>query len=192
MDKKRLDIMCDLETLGRDSDTAVFQIAAIAFNIESGEFVDKFNGLADISSSKILVDGDTLKWWLNTNKELLTELINNGSGTEKDLFVNFHAWLKALTEEYEVYFWGNGILFDNRLVKEKLNIYGLDYPVFYRNDRDVRTILELAAMKTGITEKEFHERCKLPDLVTHNAYDDVLYQINLVRTCWKTILKTEE
>jgi hypothetical protein len=187
--KKRLDIMCDLETLGIDSDAAVFQISAIAFDIETGTEFCAYNEIADIANSRIIVNGSTLKWWLNTDKELLANLLNAGTMTEHELVEDFHSWLTHLSELYDLYFWGNGILFDNRFVKEKFESNGLKYPIFFRNDRDVRTLLELAAKKTGISEKEIQESCIIPNTEKHNAIDDVRFQIGLATKCWQILMK---
>jgi hypothetical protein len=75
----RIDIMTDIETLGKSNNTTVFQIAACAFDIETGKILSTFNQIANIERDKdILIDGGTLLWWLKTNKELLTELLDKG------------------------------------------------------------------------------------------------------------------
>jgi len=183
--KLRLDIMCDIETLGKDSDTAIFQIAAAAFDIETGSIMYRFNEICNISNTKILVDGDTLKWWLNTDKELLTKLLNQGNCSEKWMVEKFHDWITELQKTHEVYFWGNGILFDNRLVKEKMASYGLQYPIFYRNDRDLRTLVEMASIKYDIDP---HNACKVENPEKHNAMFDVEHQIRVATYCWHLLM----
>ena len=44
----RIDIMVDLETLGRTGEYTVFQIGAVAFDIETGEVKNEFDMTADI------------------------------------------------------------------------------------------------------------------------------------------------
>lgn len=156
----RIDVMVDIETLGTSSDATIFQIATVSFDILTGDILDNFNGLADISQNEFLnVDGSTLKWWLNTNKELLTELLNNGEGSSTELLQDFHKWLTGLTpDSNELCLWGNGILFDNKMIQQQLEDIGLFYPINYKNDRDVRTIVDLAGAKLGITEKELKDQ----------------------------------
>jgi hypothetical protein len=187
----RKDIMLDIETLGTGSNATIFQISAIAFDIETGHQYSTFNSIADISKNKTLkADGSTLKWWLNTNKELLTELLNKGEESSEDLLTNFHKWLKSQDKDNKnIYLWGNGILFDNKMIQEQFVEMGLDYPIFFRNDRDVRTIVDLAGKKLGITEKELKERFNDENLVKHDAFDDVKYQINLVVSCYNLLTK---
>jgi DNA polymerase III alpha subunit (gram-positive type) len=195
----RLDIMTDIETLGTNSDSTIIQISAVAFDIKTGEHIAKFNQIADISKNEtpIKVTGATIQWWLKTNKELFAELVNGGEFSSEQVLRNFHTWITELMPLNELnnrnyntlYLWGNGILFDNKMIQHQLESIGLTYPIFFRNDRDVRTLVELASMKLGITEKELKERFKDDSLVAHNAYDDVVYQINLAVSCFNELTK---
>lgn len=187
---KRVDIMVDIETLGKGSDATIFQIAAIAFDIETGKHLSKFNQIANIEEETYLrVDGSTLKWWLNTNKELLTELLNKGKGTPEGLLENFHKWLSFISDDTtNIHLWGNGILFDNKMIQYQLEDVGLGYPIHYKNDRDVRTIVDLAGKKLGISEKELKDKYNDDSLVDHDAFDDVKYQISLVVGCYSALV----
>lgn len=188
----RKDIMVDIETLGTGSDSTIFQIAAVAFDIKTGEHFSKFNRIADIAENDFLdVDGSTLKWWLNTDKELLTKLLNDGFGSSEALLTNFHDWLTSLKVAVmdELYLWGNGILFDNKMIQHQFESIGLEYPIYYKNDRDVRTIVELASQKLGITEAELKEKYLDDSLVEHDAIDDCMYQISLVVGCYNELIK---
>lgn len=187
---KRLDIMCDIETLGNSPDSTIFQIAAIAFDINTGKAFETFNETADISrETNLKVTGSTLKWWLNTDKELLSTLLNKGTCDCKQLLIHFREWLVNLTNEYDVYLWGNGILFDNNMIQTQFNKLGLSYPVFYRNDRDMRTLVELASIKDGVaSEKAFREKYKSTAYTEHDAYDDVKSQIDILIKARKIVL----
>ena len=191
----RIDIMTDIETLGKGDCPPVFQIAACAFDIKTGEIYGEFNSTADISGYKN-IEGDTLIWWLNTNKELLSKLLNNGKTskkTEKDIVSEFVCWIKEIAKEFnvdikDVYLWGNGILFDNRIIKQKCGQYGIEYPIFYRNDRDVRTILELGAFKKGFkTAIDFTNTIEFEGS-KHDAFDDVKHQIKEVVVAYNELL----
>lgn len=197
----RIDIMVDIETLGKSSDSTIFQIAAMAFDIKTGEIYSRFNQVSDISlDENIRVTGDTLKWWLDTDKELLHQLLNKGQGTSEEMLLDFKDWIYKLNltvvngqtaskERYnDVYLWGNGILFDNKMLQTQIEALGEKYPIFFKNDRDVRTIVDLAAAKLGLSEKELKKRFERPDLKKHDAYDDVIYQIELVRGCYQELI----
>ncbi|KAB2380186.1 3'-5' exonuclease [Bacillus toyonensis] len=187
---KRVDIMTDIETLGHRSDSTIIQISAIAFDIETGEHIEVFNKIADITKNKTMnVTGSTIKWWLNTNKELLADLVNSGIGSSEDILRDFYIWLTSVGEPNELHLWGNGILFDNKMIQHQLELVEKEYPISYKNDRDVRTIVDLAGKKLGLTEKELKDKLKDDSLVAHNALDDVKLQINLVVECYKVLTK---
>lgn len=192
----RIDIMTDIETLGHKSDSTIIQISAMAFDIHTGKHVDEYNRIIDITKNKKMsVTGSTIKWWLNTNKDLLQKLINEGRVSSEDALVEFHTWLNnQIVKDRElgcdnnnVYLWGNGILFDNKMIQKQFEDQGLEYPIFYRNDRDVRTLVDLTSSKLGISEKELKEKFNDENLVLHNAIDDVKYQINLVVGCYEIL-----
>ena len=66
----------------------------------------------------------------------------------------------------------------------------LEYPIFYRNDRDMRTIVELAALKTGAkTEKEFRELNYDKKYTAHDGFDDVKQQIDILSKSWNLLLE---
>lgn len=186
----RKDIMVDIETLETKEGSSVFQIAAMSFDISTGEVYDSINLIGDIEKySYLSVDGSTLKWWLNTDKELLTSLLNSGNLEEEEMISLFNNWIKNQSKnEQEVYLWGNGILFDNAKLQKLSEDNMTKYPIYYKNDRDVRTLLELASMKSGKSEKEIKNSVSSEDEVEHNALDDVSYQIRLVHKCYKLLI----
>lgn len=188
----RVDIMVDLETLGTHANSTIIQISAIAFDIKTGEHYYKFNKIADISKNEdfeMNVSGDTIKWWLTTNKELLAKLINEGEMSSAELVEDFGRWLSVVKSLGDLYLWGNGILFDNKMLQYQL---GEDlYPIKYKNDRDLRTLVDLACTKLGLTEKELRNKYYDPGLEPHDAYNDVVNQVNLAVNCYRELTKSE-
>jgi hypothetical protein len=193
----RIDIMVDLETLGRTGEYTVFQIGAVAFDIETGEVKNEFDMTADIELNEFCSDKDfkvepeTLMWWLKTDKELLYKLLSENDGCSSyEIFQEFDSWIYDLNNMYnEVYLWGNGILFDNKIIKEKMDYYGIEYPISYKNDRDLRTIVDLATNILGIAEKELKEKFDDDSLTKHNGLDDCKYQVKLLVYCWNLLTK---
>lgn len=180
--------MTDIETLGTTEGSTIFQIAAAAFDMETGKIKSKIDLKMNISTVEDLkVDGDTLKWWLKTDKELLTKLLYEGELTEVEMMTQFTEWIEA--QEGSPKLWGNGILFDNLKIKSKLESLGMKYPIFFRHDRDVRTILALAAAVSETSEKSIRKEITREDEVAHDALDDVYKQIRLVCYCYKLLKK---
>lgn len=187
----RKDVMVDIETLGTGEDSSIFQIVACEFDITTGKTYTGFQSIGDIEQyDSLKVDGSTLKWWLNTDKELLTELLNRGSLSESQMITLFYDWLVKL-DGYNmgnVYLWGNGILFDNAKLQYALNKHSMGYPIAYKNDRDVRTIVELASMKSGLSEQILKDNVTHTNERKHDAYDDVMFQIRLVHYCHELLM----
>lgn len=182
----RKDIMVDIETLGTKEGASIFQIAAVSFDIRTGTQYDKINLIGDIAEyDSLSVDGTTLKWWLDTDAKLLAELLNAGTLSERDMLGQFSEWL--LDQGEETYLWGNGILFDNAKIKHAFETNGIRYPIRYNRDRDFRTLLEMASLKSGVGEYELKDSVILDSESMHDAYDDCKRQIRLAHKCY-TIL----
>ena len=189
----RVDVMVDIETLGTKSDSTIFQISAVAFDIATGRHFDKFNRIADITKNEdyeMNVTGSTLVWWLNTNPELLADLLNKGKGSSKRLLEDFHRWLEEL-DSNDIHLWGNGILFDNKMIQHQFELNGLEYPIKYKNDRDLRTLVDLTCAKLGLTEKELRNKYYDPALEPHDAFNDVINQINITVNCYEELTRVE-
>jgi hypothetical protein len=191
----RVDIMTDIETLGTKADSTIIQISAIAFDIKTGMYISIFNQIADVSKNEnpINVTGGTLQWWMNTNKELFNELLNGGDDSSEEVLRNFHKWItrfiNPVNGNKDIYLWGNGILFDNKMIQHQMESLGLKYPIHYKNDRDVRTLLELTSAKTGLSESVIKAWHTKDNEVEHNALDDVKFQIRLAVGCYEHLTK---
>lgn len=186
----RADIILDIETLGTKNGATIFQIAASSFDINTGAIYESINLTGDIEKyDELSVDGSTLKWWLNTDKELLHSLLTEGALSEEELVRQLVDWIYAQSDDDKsIYLWGNGILFDNVKVSNLCAKFGIKYPIFFRNDRDVRTILELSTIKSGMTAKEIQTSVNEESERKHDAHDDVKFQIRLVRKCYEILI----
>lgn len=190
----RKDIMVDIETLGTSEGSSVFQIVATSFELETGRTYSTYHSIGDIKKfAKLNVDGSTLKWWLEEDKkDLLSELLHKGVSSEEEMYIGLYEWLLEQSETgdmRDVYLWGNGILFDNAKLQREMNrIEGIDYPIFFRNDRDVRTILELASLKSGLSENDIKDSVTNTFERKHDAYDDVQFQIRMVSVAYDMLM----
>jgi hypothetical protein len=189
----RLDIMVDLETLGKSVDTPIIQLCAMAFELETGDVVDVYEVKVQLES-KTVIDLNTLRWWLQTDKELLTTLLTDTVRrvSEREALLGFKSWIYGLrltygVDESQTYLWGNGILFDNKIIQGKMEHYDLCYPIFYRNDRDVRTLLDLYCAKNNVDPRAV-AKTMYEGLKEHNAFDDCVAQIRLVTHCYGDLI----
>lgn len=192
----RIDIMVDIETLGVGENPTIIQLSAIAFDITTGEYIDTFDQCVDITNKNQDIDANTLLWWLDTDKELLNDIIKRGKYGNTDIkytHLKFNRWINCTMQdadlwERDVFLWGNGILFDNRIIQQSMASNGITYPIFYRNDRDMRTIIELAAKKKGMTSKDYLAQFDDDSLKKHDALDDVKFQIKAVTSAWAELI----
>lgn len=203
---RKIDILTDIETLGREKECPIIQIAALAFD-EYG-IVGKFDCKTTLEDERVVsVNIETLKWWLSTNPKQLSDILTynpqtpiNNIGTsccgncfctEELLLKAFSDWVKNLStypNQEDVYLWGNGILFDNKLLKDSMEKHNIEYPIHYRNNRDLRTLIEIAANMTGCeSEKEFRQKFVDPNLVEHEAFNDVLNEYEAMKATFKII-----
>jgi hypothetical protein len=189
--KQRIDIMVDLETLGKTGEYSIIQIGAVAFDIKTAEYIKTFNMKCDIEKDEFFkVDANTLKWWLETDKELLYELLKDNKHGVKRILYDFNNWIWSLKNKYKnIYMWGNGIMFDNKIIKETFEKYNMEYPIYYKNDRDLRTVLDLAFKKLNKKESEIKEMFNNNKYKKHNGIDDCKYQIELLCYCWHHLTK---
>lgn len=199
MNKQRTDIMVDIETLGRLPSSPIVQIAAVKFDVTTGQIYDTFDVTIDVTTCAT-IEGATLLWWLQTNHALLQELMERGqeSGlSERDAIKKFCEWTQekpknALNtpKNTDIFLWGNGILFDNKLIQAKCQQHNIPYPIVYRNDRDMRTLVELAAIKAG-NGSEFEYRSHFENVGTrHNALDDCFFQVKVLRQAYLDVMES--
>ena len=156
-------LMVDLETLG---DNLVVQIGACYFDWD-GNIGDKL--LLNISirdslrfNNKIKIDASNLLFWFkNFDKVSWLEHIMPMTKAFQ-LFTDFchkNKRAKVWSHYYDIMVLGNVY---NIILKRKI-------PFYYRNWREIRTLVDLSGLKK--------EKKKGEDSKTHNALDDCLYQV---------------
>lgn len=194
---KKIDIVCDIETLGTKPGSAIIQIAAIA-----GSFVDNktyavFNEYIKPDKTSN-IDLDTVVWWSTKNSELFKKILEAGKINEHDAIAKFVSWMEDVRKDVadneedkkaELLFWGNGALFDNIFIKTSCEKYGVTYPIKYWNDRDLRTLYSLYAIKHNISEKELKEKLAPAGFVAHDALNDAELEFIVGTKVFEDLLK---
>lgn len=196
--KERVDIMLDIETLGLTSNSQVTQISAVSFDITGEEeaydikVFDKYINVFDKSFQFNKVDLNTVEWWINTDLDLFVSMLEkckNSNETEIYVLKDFAEYINSFCNEYKnVYIWSNGISFDLRIIKDKMSGYGINLPIKYNEERDVRTIIDLICCDLKITEKEYKKMFEIKDNVKHDALNDCLTQINWVVSAYRGLV----
>lgn len=180
MSKKYYDnIMIDIETLGVSSSAVIQSIAAVSFDVQSGDIGEYAFLQMSIQSCLdfgLKVDGDTIKFWLNQPKETIDSVFK--SDKEYLLDCGLH-WLNLFFSSHNkttVKVWANSPQFDLAILKNSYSVCKMSPLWDRRNERDVRTIVERFP-----EVKDEVEFCGLK----HNPVDDCMYQIELLSRAYQ-------
>ncbi len=158
-------VMIDLETMGNRSNSVVVSLAAVEFDLETGETGREFYKNISIEScleAGLKIDASTLKWWFEQSKEAQTNLFINPEPLSVVL-VEFVNWLQP-----DSIVWGNSARFDLGLLQNAYNSLNFNIPWNFWDERCVRTLLSF--YPNAKKEVTF-------DGTAHNALHDCHYQI---------------
>lgn len=173
-------LMIDLETMGTESYAAILSIAAVQFDIETGETGEKFYRAIQLESCVnhgLKIEPRTVLWWLSKSEEARQAYLGCPHTTLGEA-------LCCLSEFIERFFldgpeiWGNAARFDLGLLINAYSVAGLQIPWDVKNEWCVRT---LAKIRPEIKAAHTFEG------VAHNPIDDCLNQISYCVATWKTI-----
>ncbi|MHC4621550.1 MAG: 3'-5' exonuclease [Planctomycetota bacterium] len=170
--------MIDLETLGKGQDALVLSIGAVIFDPETEEMgtnnFHKFCNPQSAINAGRTIDPDTILWWLSQSDDARKSLIE---GTKQGVS---WGWLLESFAEFVpegAIVWGNGAAFDIAILENAYRQLGLPIPWKFRNVRDMRTVMDLAAPM----EKPKFEGTK------HNALHDAVYQAVCVTEAYRKL-----
>lgn len=175
-------IMLDIETLGNGQNSVIVSIGAVKFDLETGEIGEKFYKRVDIQSCLNLglqVMGETIAWWMQQNDAARAEF---GKATVSlieclDILTEFITPIGEDPKKFKV--WGNPASFDLGIVSNAYNKTGLPVPWFYRNERDIRTLVGLNPAIKDSYPKQTTEQ--------HHPIIDCIYQISVCCETWNSL-----
>jgi len=170
-----IDIMLDLETMGKGNNAAIAAIGAVNFDLTTGEIGEGFYEVVDLESSVAaggVMDVSTVLWWMQQSDTARAEFKREGKHIQVAL-VLFQEYLRSFKDEVSI--WGNGAVFDNVILKSAYDRGHLTVPWKFWNDRCYRT---MRAMLPKVT---------LPEIAGthHRAIDDARWQAQYLIEAWK-------
>jgi hypothetical protein len=170
-------IMLDIETMGTSTGASIMSIGACYFDRNTGEIGNTFHLPIDISTNG-KIDASTVIWWMKQSDAARSKFFDNGkAGHVKAVLAEFADFVKPNCQV-----WGNGIAFDNVIIRNAYDSLSLVTPWAFWNDRDVRTIVELG-QAIGIDPKR-----DFPfDGVKHDALADAIHQAKYVSAIWQAL-----
>ena len=182
-------VMVDLETMGKNSNAPVVSIGAVLFDPATGFLGETFYKVVSLESAVSWgaeIDPSTVIWWMKQSSEARSEIANDNAIQLDDALLQFSEFVfENIPGGYETaQIWGNGATFDNTILRSSFERACLDCPWDYRNDRDVRTMVELGKA-IG-----FDAKTSTPfEGERHNALADAQHQARYVSAIWQRLIK---
>lgn len=184
------DFMLDLETLGKNHNPVLTQLACVAFDPWTGKVHSTFNRLIDPQSCARVglscggedATGTTLDFWLSQPKEVFNKVIVKSMLEGDDVvqvLKDFTAWVEQVKKDLKVKsgkFYGNGPAADCVWMRSSYKACGLEAPWKYWDDVDVRTYTDILRR-----DFDFDPKTEIPfEGNKHDAIDDCIHQIKTV------------
>lgn len=169
--------MIDIETMGNKSFAAIVSIAAVEFDIKTGETKDVFSVDVDLKSSVgcgLKIDPSTVLWWLEQSKEAQDNINKDGESLRSAL--NKLSKFFVGKENHNV--WGNSARFDMGIIENAYSVIGGSIPWKFYNERCVRT---LSSLYPDIKKNMVFEG------LAHDATDDCKHQIKYCSETYKLL-----
>ena len=180
-------LMLDLETLGTSDNALITTVSAVQFDLESGLVGKQFEmaiNWKEQEKNNAIIDACTVNWWLKQNPQALSAMMRLEQQPLKYFFTKFNEFLNETFGDKlnDVQMWGNGVTFDNILIRNLYKRHDEEFPLPYWCDVDVRTLLALCPVNVK----------KQVDFVDteHKGIDDCLYQIKYCTLANKLITKS--
>ena len=171
------DIMIDLETMDNVASSSIVSIGAVECDLITGETGSEYYRVVSLEGqidNGLTIWHETLEWWMGQSDGARHSLTRDNKELPVSLCESFTKWINSLKAPVEnIRLWGNGASFDNAIIRHFFRVYGLNFPIKFWNDRDMRTIL-------GFYPKSLQEQYRKNNMrvgTYHNALDDCKHQI---------------
>lgn len=171
-----LHIMIDIETGGLQATSAIFQIAAVPFALQSGPFTDFFNEFDEkIYPTSVQddwgTDEETMAWWAEQSQEV-KDIVFSGTQDLLEALEKLSVYLTELAKEgYELFVWGNGSDFDIAQLFYFFKFYEIEVPWKYSNVRCFRTLKNLYPNEYEVAKQDI-----AMNGLAHDALADATWQ----------------
>ena len=167
------DVMVDLETTGTRPDrNAILQIAAVKFNLETGDVdaTDMFDRCLTVPGFRSW-DLDTLQWWMKDKRDILERL----QARAEDPFTviqAFSSWV-GIGRDKPMKLWAKPTHFEYPFIESYCKDFGVHNPLHYRFAEDCNSWVRGSGVEIKDADIEFTG-------VAHDAIFDVLHQIKWI------------
>lgn len=178
-------LMLDIETLGVSLDAPLISIGGVFFDPTTSNIGATFYQVIDLETSLAsgAIEPSTLKWWMKQSDFARSVFNDPNSMGLKDTLIEFANFVACSNDPKAVHVWGNGASFDNAIMSSAYRKQSLKLPWDFRNDRDVRTIVDLAKTLKNIDVKAITQL----EGFAHNALNDALHQAAYVSAAFQLL-----
>lgn len=177
-----LEIMLDLEWMGKPPNAAIIAIGAVAICRESLSVLGSISLQVSLESSMkagCKVDADTILWWMQQSDEARRVFMDNDSALKLSTalihlndFIKLHEYGSAKVYRPLTKVWGYGANADNAVIDFAYKASSINKPWGFRADKCFRTRMD-----------DFSQDIWVDFGTAHNAHDDAMAQaLTLIET----------
>lgn len=179
------DLMLDLETLSTRNDAAIISIGACLFDMKTGQIGPTFHRHIKLDDSPLRghISADTVKWWLKQDDAARNAIASPAKAVK--LGSALFDLREFIPRNKTLKLWSNGATFDLVIIRNALERFGYIIPWQYWQERDTRTLVDIAERITGIKTTKIIEFSG----TKHDALADALYQAAYIHSAYN-VLKT--
>lgn len=170
---RRKHFMLDIETLGRTPGSVILSIAAVQFNIRTGDIINRFKENLNIEESiddGFTIEKETVDFWSRQNPVIYASVSSGNVLSNKEVIVKLREMIVPVKP---FYIWANSPSFDLSILEKYYEVYDIAVPWKYNNEMDVRTLSNLnPSIRRNL-------RAKCDNL--HDPLDDCYLQIKTLK-----------
>lgn len=172
----------DEETLSTEHNAALLSIGAVICDFNTGQQVDTF--YANITPESSIAAGldvseSTKAWWAKQG-QAAQDVLSVDQRPLRDILVDFAKWLAGHGVQYAI---GNGPRADNQWLESACKAVGMQSPIKYWGDLDMRTLTFIGTHILGLDH--WHNTFKG---VKHNALHDAINEAEFCNAVFQKLI----
>lgn len=172
----------DMETLSTEHNAALLSIGAVIHDFSTGQQVDTF--YANITPESSIAAGlnvseSTKAWWAKQG-QAAQDVLSVDQRPLRDVLVDFAQWLAGHGVQYAI---GNGPRADNQWLESACKAVGMQSPIKYWGDLDMRTLTFIGTHILGLNH--WHNTFKG---VKHNALHDAINEAEFCNAVFRKLI----
>lgn len=172
----------DMETLSTEHNAALLSVGAVIHDFGTGRQVDTF--YANITPESSIAAGldvseSTKAWWAKQG-QAAQDVLSVDQRPLRDVLVDFAKWLAGHGVQYAI---GNGPRADNQWLESACKAVGMQSPIKYWGDLDMRTLTFIGTHILGLDH--WHNTFKG---VKHNALHDAINEAEFCNAVFQKLI----